>query len=83
MTASWILAHLPLDDLPGRPRILLGRDIAQKGDRLTIDPETLASLTASVPDTAVTHAALSALPIASAGGWQTHFDTWKAKGLIS
>ena len=30
-----------------------------------------------------THAALSALPIAGAGGWQKFFDAWKAQGLIS
>ena len=30
-----------------------------------------------------THAALSALPIAGAGGWQKYFDAWKAQGLIT
>ena len=30
-----------------------------------------------------THAALSTLPIAVAGGWQKYFDAWKAQGIIS
>ena len=83
MTTTWILAHLPLSPQPGSQRVLLAENIAQQGDSLTIDPDTLSTLTAAVSDNAVTHAALSALPIAKDGGWQTHFDTWKAKGLIS
>ena len=30
-----------------------------------------------------TYAALSAMPIATVGGWQQHFDSWKTRGLIS
>ena len=30
-----------------------------------------------------TYAELSALPVATAGGWQPIFDQWKAQGLIS
>ena len=42
----------------------------------------LEALTSSVADPP-THAELSALDIAAAGGWQRYFDAWKAAGYIS
>lgn len=79
MTADWIRANLPLD---ANGNVLLAQDVHAQGDGIVIDPDTLASITAGVPDVA-THAALSALPISGAGGWQPFFDAWKTAGCIS
>ena len=79
MTVGWITAHLPLDH---RGNVLLAQDVAAPGDSITIPPATLAAMTASVADAAI-HAELSALPIASSGGWQVYFDNWKAKRYIT
>ena len=79
MTVAWIKAHLPLD---AQGRVLLAQNVVAPGDSIVCTPETLATLTSTVAD-AATHAELSALPIATAGGWGVHFDDWKAKGYIT
>ena len=52
------------------------------GGRITISPAQLGALlgTLTAPPA---YADLSALPIASSGGWQKYFDDWKAAGLVS
>lgn len=53
------------------------------GGGIQIPQSTLATLLGSVAIIPPTHAELSALPIASVGGWQTYFDDWKSRGIIS
>ena len=85
MTAAWAKAHLPTDHA-GQIVLLQNPD----GSTHTIDPATLATFTANVPDVA-SHAALSAAHLSIGGqnvapadaGWQQYYDWWKAKGHIS
>ena len=79
MTETWIKTNLPLDTMG---RVVLAKDVARPGDSIVIEPSSLATLTASLPDVA-THAALSALAISGPGGWQKYWDEWKAKGYIT
>ena len=76
-TAEWITQTLPTN---GQGEIIL-KTMAD-GGYLSITPVRLASLLAQVA-VPPTHTALSALPIATKGGWQTYFDDWKAKGYIT
>lgn len=73
----WALATLPLDK---QGRILL--ETFPDGATITCDPDVFAAMTATLTTTPPTHAELSALPIASRGGWQKYFDDWKAKGYV-
>lgn len=53
------------------------------GGHISVSPTNLTSLLAGVTTVPPTYAELSALPIASTGGWQKYFDAWKAKGLVN
>ena len=46
------------------------------------DQDTFSTLFVSVT-VPPSYAVLSALTLATAGGWQQHFDSWKARGLIN
>ncbi len=74
---EWITQTFPTN---GQGEIIL-KTMAD-GGYLSITPVRLASLLAQVA-VPPTHTALSALPIATKGGWQTYFDDWKAKGYIT
>lgn len=77
-TAEWITQTFSLDE---RGNIVL--ETFSDGATISIDPTTLATVLSEVANIAPTHADLSALPVASVGGWQKYFDDWKTKGLIS
>ena len=91
MTIDQWIASLPADmqeaiqirDASGTltTETMIVLDEMEDGGRMMVPVSTLATLLASVA-APPTHAILSALPIASAGGWQTYFDDWKAKGII-
>ena len=75
---QWIVSNLPMEHHPDGDVVVL--ETHKNGGRVIIPVTVLASMLAvSAPPT---HAALSSLPIASAG-WQSYFDGWKAQGIIS
>ena len=79
MTISeWIDQTFPLDH---HGEILL--ETFSNGGQIRISPTRLAVVLQAVTNVAPSHADLSALPVASAGGWQKYFDDWKAKGLVN
>ena len=75
--AEWIASTLPTSV---NGRVLL--ETFPDGGTITIAQAELASLLSGI-SAVPTHAALSTLPIAVAGGWQKYFDDWKSQGLIS
>ena len=75
---AWALANVPLDT---QGNLLL--ETFPDGGTIVCDPEVFATMTATLTTTPPTHAELSALPIASRGGWQKYFDEWKTKGIIT
>lgn len=75
---DWVTKTLPLTP---EGHILL--ETFPNGATIVCPIPTFVAMTATLTTAPPTHAALSALPIAAAGGWQRYFDTWKAEGRIS
>lgn len=78
MTLTEWIASLPADT---RGNVVL--ESFKDGGTITITPTNLASLLSGISTVPPTYAELSALPIATDGGWQKYFDVWKAQGLIT
>ena len=74
--AEWI-ATLPTTD---GGNVLLSQTQSTK---MGITPGALEVQLASVSSVPPTYAELSALAVASTGGWQPIFDAWKAQGFVS
>ena len=74
---QWAIKTLKTDD---KGNILL--ETFADGGVITCNPSIFADMTSAITSLPPTYAALSALPIASAG-WQQYFDAWKAAGYIS
>lgn len=78
MTSVEWIATLPADTLGN---VVLER--FNNGGKITITPTNLESLLSGISTVPPTYAELSALPIATDGGWQKYFDAWKSEGIVS